>query len=399
MRTRHLLLLLSALFVAGSASAAPRRAIVLLIPQDKGSYAPAARFTEYLETAVSKNPAYTLRETGSLLGDTTPAAAHEAKQKLGVAVAEAKKVFATGDFDEAERRFQKAIQDASAAAAAMEKCGDLCDAMAHLSSIALMKSDETAARDLGRQVLSIDKNFKFEGVAFGQNYQIILKEVRRDVGRTAILGSASVATTPPGARVYVNGVFKGYSPMSVERVPVGKHLLRLERAGYVTYGQFLDIGPAEDAVARAALSPTPEYAQLEAVLDKVAKDVEKGEPGAETLRLGSRFKVDRALVGTVRTGSDKVVLESILVDFAARRSLSKSDRTFQGDEYGQLEKEVQKFGNLLLAEGEVRRDPRAKKSNDPLDGRTGMEDWDEETGGDEDKPASPKKGSARKSED
>ena len=402
-RLRSLLLLCSLLAsvkanaapaAAPAAASGPRRALVLLIPEDKGAYGPTARFSEYLETAVGKNPAYLLRESTKIMGDTTPQEALDARQKVAAALNDGRKKLTAGQVEDAETSLRAAIKEVDAAAAAMEKCGELCDALALLSSVQLMKGDEPGARETLKQVLAIDKSYRFEGTSFGQNYQIILKDVRRAMSHEGILGNISTYSTPPGARVFLDGVQRGYTPTIIEHVAAGKHLIRFERAGSITSGQLIDVNGTADAVAKATLSPTPEFQSLEALLDKIAGDVRKGEPGADTLRLGAKLKVDRALVGTVSTtGESRVLLDCFLVDFGTKKKLSRLNRAFDGDEFGQLEREVQKFGNLLMAEGENRVDPKKKPSKDPLDDRTGMEDWGEEQrGGDEPKSSNPRQG-------
>jgi hypothetical protein len=49
---------------------------------DKNSSKQAMRFTEYLETAVSKRANYSLKEAQQVLGDSTPTAALEARKRV-----------------------------------------------------------------------------------------------------------------------------------------------------------------------------------------------------------------------------------------------------------------------------------------------------------------------------
>ncbi|MFN7133127.1 MAG: PEGA domain-containing protein, partial [Myxococcales bacterium] len=213
-----------AVAVGGPAEAA-RKAVVLLIPQDNGAWAPAVKFTEYLESSVDKNSAYTLRGNDKILGDATPTDAMELRKKLSARMAEAKKLFASGSLDDAEAIFREVIGGFDRAAAAYEKCSDFCDAHAYLSSTQLMKGEEEVARETLRALLAIDMGYRFEGPGFGQNFQIMYRAVRAAVQKEGLLGAMNVRTSPAGARVYLDGSFKGYSPMQLERVPVGKHLL------------------------------------------------------------------------------------------------------------------------------------------------------------------------------
>ncbi|MBI5544011.1 MAG: hypothetical protein HY901_09000, partial [Deltaproteobacteria bacterium] len=156
--------------------------------------------------------------------------------------------------------------------------------------------------------------------------------------------------------------------------------LRVERPGSVTFGQLIEVGGTDETTVQVRLTSTPEYAALESSLDRVVDELERGEGQTETMKLGSRLKVDRAIVGLVRSSETRVMLDCVVVDFQGKRRLARQKRNFQGEEYGELEREVMRFGNALLAEGEKGKEV-VKESTDPLDGRSGLEDWDEEGSG------------------
>lgn len=378
LRLLHALLAVALLSPWTTATAATRRVAVLLIPLDKNAHVAAARLTEYLEDAVLQDSSYQLKAAATVLGDSTPTQALEARKRVLIGVAKGRKLLMAGQFDEADTALRGALAEAEMASAAMERCAEYCDLLAYLSSVQLMKGEEQGARETLKQLLGLEKGYKFEGPAFGKNFQVLLRDAQRRLSRESLLGSLAVQTNPPGGRVFLDGALRGYSPTNLDRIPVGRHLLRIERPGSITYGQIIDIGAGEDAVVRPKLTPTTEFGGLEGSLEKVAEEFNRGESGAELMKLGAQLKVDRALVGVVRTSEQRVVLECVLADFAAKKKLGQRKRAFEGEEYGELQKEVERFGNLLLADGEGRKREVKSSSRDPLDSRTGMEDWDEE---------------------
>ena len=394
-----------AVLVSAQSLAAPRRTTVLLIPVDKNSSTQAMRFTEYLEAAVGKRANYTLKEAAQVLGDSTPTAALEARKRVIGSLSDGKKKFAEGKFDEAESALRTALVDVDNASAAMERCGEYCDTMAYLAGAQLMKGDEQGARDVLRNLLAVDRSYKFDSAVFGKNMIVLVKEVQKTLAHDALV-SVTVQTSPPGGRIYIDGNYKGYAPLTVERLPVGRHLLRVERAGYVTFGQLAEVGGTDESSLKAKLLATPEFSTLENSLDKVAEEIEHGEAANELMKLGAKLRVDRAIVGLVRSSETRVTLDCVLVDFAAKKKLARKTRGFEGDEYGELQKEVERFGNLLMAEADGGKE-KVKNSSDPLDSRSGVEDWDEEGSGggnrpreDEDKPKKDKeKEKSKKSEE
>lgn len=232
-----------------------------------------------------------------------------------------------------------------------------------------------------RDLLAVERGHKFQGPAFGKHFKLLYREMQTALAKEGRLGTVNVQATPPGGRVYLDGQYKGHSPVVIDGVPIGKHLLRIERPGFITFGQVVEVNGPEGTVVKPRLTPTPEFAALEDALDAVVEELEREQGTKALMSLGAKLRVDRALIGTVRTSENRVRLELVLVDFASREKLARKARTFIGDEYGELPKEVQRFGNLVLASAERRPESKAVTSKDPLDHRTGMEDWDEESSG------------------
>ncbi|HCF59892.1 MAG TPA: hypothetical protein DFS52_18105 [Myxococcales bacterium] len=379
---QHLaLIIVSILLLLPAAASAAHRGAVLLIPLDRNAYAPAAQLTEYLEDAVDKNSAYRLRRSDDLLGDPTPAQALQARKRVQTAVNEGKKLLASSQLDEAEASFRSGLIDVDNASAAMERCSEYCEALVHLAAVQVLKGEEQGARDALRDLLAVDRGHKFQGPAFGKHFKLLYREMQNSLSTEGRLSSVNVQATPPGGRVFLDGQYKGYAPLVIDGVPVGKHLLRIERPGFITFGQMVEVNGPEGTVVKPRLTPTSEFGSLEESLDAVVEELEREQGSKALMGLGAKLRVDRALVGTVRTSENRVRLELVLVDFASREKLARKARTFVGDEYGELPKEVQRFGNLILASAERRSDPKAATSKDPLDRRTGMEDWDEESSG------------------
>jgi len=364
-------------------AAKPRRGAVLLLPLDRNAFARATEFGSHIEDAMQRNSRYVVRSTERLLGDSTPNAALEARKRLAGAVREAKKQFVEGNYDEAEASLRTGLGDAEPAVAAMDSCSEYCDALAHLAAVQLMKGEEIGAQEALKSLLAADPNHRIDGPAFGKTFQVLLRDTQKELLRSGLLGNLRVESSPPGGRVYLDGKDQGYAPLTIQSISAGKHMLRIERGGSITFGQLVEVAGGGDTVVRPRLTPTPEYAELEAALDSVAEELEMGETGKSLMSLGGKLKVDRAIVGTVRTSGQRVTLDCVLVDFARNRKLAGKRQVFQGDEYGELEKEIVRYANMLLALGDRGgRSLETENTGDPLDSTSGMEDWDQDYSGD-----------------
>ena len=68
-------------------------------------------------------------------------------------------------------------------------------------------------------------------------------------------GSVSVSSTPSGASVYLDGSLKGTTPLTIARVSVGNHTLRLTKTGYQNYVTTVTVQARKTTTVSATLIP------------------------------------------------------------------------------------------------------------------------------------------------
>lgn len=71
----------------------------------------------------------------------------------------------------------------------------------------------------------------------------------------ASVGSIRLESTPPAANVYLDGVYRGSTPMTVGNLAAGDHTVILRRSGYREYSAAVTVPAGGTADLRATLSP------------------------------------------------------------------------------------------------------------------------------------------------
>jgi hypothetical protein len=66
-------------------------------------------------------------------------------------------------------------------------------------------------------------------------------------------GTLSVTSTPGGAMVFLDGVFKGITPKTMTGVPAGTHQLRVYRIGYEDFSASITVIPGQTLEVPVAL--------------------------------------------------------------------------------------------------------------------------------------------------
>ena len=81
---------------------------------------------------------------------------------------------------------------------------------------------------------------------------------RRDDGErrtSSMLGTLMIASAPKGAKVTIDGVPRGVSPLSVARLRAGNRIVRLELAGYRRWSWAVYVSPSRQTRVKVSLVP------------------------------------------------------------------------------------------------------------------------------------------------
>ena len=273
------------------------RISVLLIPMDRGAEATAPRLEGWMMEALTEFPGAQVKKTDELFGIAGNAEAEASLQRAERGFSESEKAFAETDAEDAERKLRATLKEYGNAAGAMKECGNYCEALVMYASVLHKRGDTEEAKLVLLDLLALEPTKEIDAKKMGREVINLRAQVAQS--RSALFrGSAEIKTRPAGARVYLDGEFKGHSPIKLTTLPVGKHLLRLERPGFRQHGQFIEVTP-DDIEVQADLQPTDGWKQWDAQMDKVAQDAARGSGQALT-SAGQSFGLDRAIIGTVK---------------------------------------------------------------------------------------------------
>lgn len=367
----------------------------MVIPMDQGAEATSVEVESYINDALAVYPNYQLKKTEELLGTPADEKAAEAMRRFQKGYDESRAAFDAGRYDEAERKLRSTLKEYRRAAAAMSKCVQLCDALAMYAAILFARGDVEEARNHILDLTALNPTFQLSPKRFRPNF-LALRNVVSTSKVAQMKGTLLVSSRPAGTRVYLDGEFQGHTPVTITTAPVGKHILRFERPGFVQHGQIVEILP-EETEAKADLTPTAAFRNFDALANKLANEVAKAGSGggSGTLAfLAEKFGLDRAVVAVARQleDSNTTELNLALFDMKKGKKLIARRVSFQGDEFGQLKGEISRVVTAMMNSVENPVEARPV-SDDPLDNKAGTEDWvGEDRGGQRGRAEKKKKG-------
>jgi hypothetical protein len=375
---------LAAAIVSLPAVASPppktKRISALVIPMDKGSEQMVLRLESYMNEALGEYQGFELKSSDDLFGVAPDEDAAASLKRAELGYAESKTAFEGRNYEDAERKLRATIKEYGKAVAAMKGCGNLCDSVAMYAAALQARGELEEAKIAVLDLIALSPTFELDRRRFPQNFLALKAQVA--TGRNAQLrGNFNVKSKPAGARVYLNGEFQGYTPFSLQTLPIGKQLLRVERPGFRQFGTIIEVTP-EDQDLTQELTATSGYQAFDGLMDKLAGEALKDKGGATMTSVSNSLKLDRAIVGVVREveAGGQSELTMGYFDLKTGKRLATKRATFQGDEFGQLKGEVGRMVTHLVNTGDGGGE-KVSRTGDPLDNRHGMEDWSGEDKG------------------
>jgi hypothetical protein len=368
-------------FVAVQALAAPpseKRVSALILPMDKGSEALTLKVESYANEALNEYAGFTVRTSDDLFGIPADEEAASSLKRAETGFKESKASFDDRNYEEAERKLRATIKEYGKAVGAMKNCGNLCDAVAMYGSVLLARGDAEESKIAILDLLALSPTFELDRKRYPQNFLALKAQVA--TSRNAQLrGNVTVKTKPAGARVFLNGELQGYSPLTMQTLPIGKHLVRIERPGFKQLGVMVEVTP-EDQDITSELTATSGYKAFDALMDRLAGEALKDKGGQTMTSVSNSLKLDRAVIGVLKdVNGESTELTMAYFDLKTGRRIAIKRVAFQGEEFGQLKGEVARMVTHLINSTEG--GDKVSRSADPLDNKHGTEEWQGEDKG------------------
>lgn len=135
---------------------------------------------------------------------------------------------------------------------------------------------EEARRAMHRS-LTVYPNQDASAYAYSLEARNLFSQVLREV-QDLPNGALMVHTTPPGAEVYVDYEFRGFSPVRVAGLTAGDHLVMAFLEGHIAFASFVSVKGGADDRLDAALSPATNAAAIRANSEVAIRAMDKGRP-------------------------------------------------------------------------------------------------------------------------
>ena len=298
----------------------PVRVYVIAVPMEDGLEAPAQRAGAAARAALREIPNVEWQSADRLfLGydeSAVPTLAR-ARERLEAG----REAYLNLELTQAIDSLTAAVADFDAAAAALEDPNDLGQALLFLgASLAFEGRTRDAQRVFGR--LHVQMPFIQPDPNLFNPDVIARFEAARPRGAPS--ASIVVESDPPGAIAYVDFLARGVTPITVQGLHAGDHIVRVTRAGAIPSVQPVTVAARRSVTSSSMLVDEQATAGLVDFLAQVRDaDVSSISPGTPIHDVASLLGVER--IGVIRASAaetaEQVQLELLVFDVATGRRL------------------------------------------------------------------------------
>ena len=364
---RTLLLAAAVFAVLPSAPARAQKVAVAILSANPHQAALAGKISEAIEDNLARSR--DLYHWRDLVAAKSPSVAGEAtlKQKYEDTLAALKS-------NDPGRAPIAELQAAMRAAAPTAATADIQAAQAAMGAIAWVLGDIPTAEPRLVEALSYDSSMRPMEVSEPPGFAQLWERARFEINDHS-RGELSLTSEPAGARVVIDGTPRGRTPVVVQGLTAGPHLVQYDLFGYALTGEIVKLSGPE-APYRARLNATDLISELD--LRNALIAAAQNENGRLIADLAQKLDLNYVVVGGLNPKGISLVVSMAAVRIDNGHILASQDLTIEGDDYGQAGPRAASLANSLLEgkRGGIKNgEDKKSKPKDPLEGKDGTEEW------------------------
>ncbi len=265
---------------------------------EHGDVALAAEAQHRLTAALSADPGVRPYDPAPILLGPAAAALAGHLEDGRQAFAEGRKAYDNLDLDHAGNDFEDAAKAFTAGLPALATPAPLVRALVFLGATRFLAGDQDAAHAAFVRALLLDPDHQPDPTIFSPPLAKAFNGARVEVAARP-QAPLTVVSAPAGANVLIDGRWRGVTPLTLEKVTVGTHLLVIARRGRLPEVLTTDVAAGVGPPVKVRLDAGPlagAYAKAAGAATAAAGPQKLPKAAAA---LAARFPADRLVLGRV----------------------------------------------------------------------------------------------------
>lgn len=173
----------------------------------------------------------------------------------------------------------------------------------------------TEARDAVKRSLILYPKQAATEYAYSVESRNLFEQARREISDMAS-GRVEVKSTPDAAEVYLDGTFRGYTPITLQNAAAGSHLVEVVKDGFLRWSTSASVPEGGRAPVEALLTASPAKAEVDKAIAAFDKGVDQKRFATSAPALLRAVDAKEALVLTATAGPKGYELSGFYRDLA-----------------------------------------------------------------------------------
>ena len=272
------------------------------VAKDASGNKSAAALNAMLRAKIKSLDSLLLIEPTQALSNDTRSPFEAYLDRAREAFSDAREAYDAMALDKAIARFGQAVNLYKQVGPLLGDLSEFKKALSYYGAALALRGSADESKAVFTELLTLDATYELTG----------FNPLVNKVFNTAIeaeekleRGQVEIYSTPANAAIFIDGMFRGVSPLLVDGLAVGAHMLRIEKNGYEAYGGALEITNQQSLTSQTRLRSIARGPMFRDLVSRAGRSVEKGGMDGKLRELARILLCDVLVVVSVtQSGSD-----------------------------------------------------------------------------------------------
>lgn len=289
------------------------------VARDPSGQKAAATVAAALSERAQRHPRLRVIEPGRALAGDPRTREEETLVRARTALADGRRAYDALSLDDAIARLGQAVTLYQQTGPLLGDLSELETALAYLGAALTLRGSADEGLSTFQELLTLEPGYAPDGLpptvmrVFDQAVEKTNKQAK---------GTVEIYSTPPYASVYVDGTFRGVTPLTLRDMGAGTHYVRIEQSGYVVHGAPVEVTANQQVTSQTRLVSVKSGAELRDLLSRASREVLQPGMGTNLRALSRLLVADALVVISVSQSGNDVTLTGAVYDAVGATQLA-----------------------------------------------------------------------------
>ncbi|HUU02251.1 MAG TPA: PEGA domain-containing protein [Myxococcota bacterium] len=196
------------------------------------------------------------------------------------------------DLELAQKSFMTALRKFEYGYGFMDKPGPLLECLMYLGATWVLVGEPDRAISVFQRAYDLPGRKVLDPNLFPPNIQEIFKSAAKQAA-SGTMGKVTLLSVPQNAEIYVDGEYRGGSPLKAVDLRAGAHMVKAVKDGYLPWGGHIKAVAGKKRTLRLKLQPSVRHKTFAQRFMRLVAEIMKGDPAEASSEMAGFLKTER----------------------------------------------------------------------------------------------------------